>query len=229
MDGVKASLVMPWRDLGCPHRRAAFEFVTAYWERHLPDIEVVVDGGPEPFSRAAALNAAISKARGDVLFEIGPDGLIPPPTVLAALGLAADADGLVLCHTRYVHLTAEATERLYALGLDADLDTFGPDDAEAHGSTAADVGCFSRATWEKAGGYDERFGVWGGDDAAFALACGTLVGEQRRMGGPWIHLWHPRLPQSEVGHPEYLTQFAILTEYVNASVDPDAMRLLVER
>lgn len=236
---MSVSIVMPWRDLGCPHRRAAFDFVTAYWRRHLPEAELVVSGGPEPFSRAAALNAAVEQASGDVLFEVGPDGIVTPTSVAEAIKLAGESDGLVVCHDRYFHVGRHTTDRLLALGLDGAITAeegrrfYVFFDAEAEcdelGTTSVDVACFSRATWEQAGGYEERFGVWGGDDGAFALACGSLVAEQRRVRGDWLHLWHPRRPESIPGNPGYVEQFSILKEYVEAAEQgPEAMRELIQ-
>lgn len=34
---MSVSIVIPWRDLGCPHRKAAFDFACRHWLRFLPE------------------------------------------------------------------------------------------------------------------------------------------------------------------------------------------------
>ncbi len=50
----------------------------------------------------------------------------------------------------------------------------------------------SRNTFIVAGGFDERFIGWGGDDDAFVHALETLCGNYIKLGREVFHLWHPR-------------------------------------
>jgi hypothetical protein len=226
--------VIPWVDRGCPFRRAAFEFTRRYWDS-LGDtglrFQVVVSGGPEPFSRAAAINHGVRDSTADVILQADPDSLVPIAQALRALERAAETDGLVIAHDRYLYLSEQATGLLYEDTRLASWRLRVPKDyCESFGEFGVgNVVAFSRRTWELAGGYDERFGVWGGDDAAFALACGTLAGEQRRVPGDVLHCWHPRLSESVPGHPEYARSMRLLREY-HAAADggPEAMRALID-
>lgn len=216
------TLVVAFRDMGCPHRREAFAYVLDWYSDF---DEVIVESGEsdDTFTRASALNAAITRATGDVIVQADPDSLVPLDTLAEAIELAA-IDGLVIPHSEWLYLTPEAT-RLVLDGLP--LDDVTPAHCEEHGSKGSgNVTVFSRRTWEKCGGFDERFGMWGGDDGAFSYAAEAFTQPTRRLDGPMVHLWHPRLPQSVPGSVGFVEQFAILSEYRDA---PDVKALVRDR
>ena len=49
----------------------------------------------------------------------------------------------------------------------------------------------TRDTFIAAGGFDERFIGWGGDDDAFMVTLETLCGNYIKLDREVIHLWHP--------------------------------------
>lgn len=238
---MNVSVLIAYRDLGEISRRASFDWVYAYWRAVLPDAEIVVNSTAEPFTKASGLNAAAREASGDVFLHSDPDSFVWPGRALAALELASESDGLVVPFDSYVYLSPRPTARVLATdvrigALIASGDAYfaeqsGDDDfAEASGpGGVGNVTAYSRRTWEEIGGYDERFGLWGGDDGAFAYSAGALVAPLRRLFGPVYHLWHPRLPASIPGDREYLRQFSILEEYRDAAENPDAIRSIINR
>lgn len=222
-----AVVVMAWRDLGCPHRAEAFTWTYRWWGQF--GWPIVVESSVEPFTRARALNAAVRRAAGQaqVIVQADPDSVLANPAAARqAVELARQTAGLVVSHDQYLYLTQSATAAVYA---GRALSTFGPGNCDNHGTRGVgNVTVFSTATWRAAGGYDERFGLWGGDDAAFAYACEAFTQPTRRVPGAMVHLWHPRLPQSEPGGPGYADQFAIVAEYRDAAaVGRHAVRRLV--
>lgn len=219
--GTRVTLVIASRDMGCHHRRLALDYTLNYWASIMPyrqPWQLIVEPGRDDasFTRASALNTAIRKAAGDIIIQSDPDSVLATKTqIVEALRLAALADGLVVPHDMYLYLTEEATEYVYR---GRPLDAVLPSDCHDVGRDGAgNVTVFSRATWARSGGFDERFGLWGGDDAAFRYATEAFCGPVRRVPGNMIHLWHPRLPQSQPGHPGYVEQFAILAEYRDAA------------
>lgn len=220
------SIVVAWRDMGDPHRARAWEFVQQFYA--CTGWEIIVESGEDDatFTRASAINAAVARASGSVIVQSDPDSIARPALIERAVELAAEADGLVIPHDRYLYLTEAATRSLLG-GMPAF--GFGADDCESPpGQGVGNVTVFSRATWEAAGGFDERFGLWGGDDAAFAYVCDVLVAPTRRLFGDMVHLWHPRLPQSHPDHPGYKAQMSILGRYRDAAAAGlDQMRALV--
>jgi hypothetical protein len=222
---MSTSVVIAYKDMGCPHRRASFQFVSAFYE----DLghEVVVEGGDDLFTRAKGINTAIDRASGDIIIQSDPDSIVRPEMLADAIEQATTSDGLVVCHDRYLYLTEQATEAV--LSGARDFTAAQPDDCESHGhGGVGNVTVFSRATWAAVGGFDESFGVWGGDDAAFAYATDAFCGPMRRTPGDMVHLWHPRLPQSIPGDPGYAEQFALLEPWRDAAArGRDAVRELV--
>jgi N-terminal domain of galactosyltransferase len=235
-------VVIAYRDMGCQYRRRSYAYVhgwyvgqAASWQLDLGwHTEVRVESGADDvsFTRASALNTAIRASVGRIIVQADPDNLVHPVALRKAIQLAAEHPGLVFPHDRYVRLGQAATDD-YLNGKRL-LTTMTPRDYEGpggHGTGPRAVGgvvAFGRSTWEKAGGFDTRFGLWGGDDAAFAYAAAAFTTQHRRVSGDVTHLWHPRLPQSEIGSPGYLAQFAILAEYRDAAaISPADVRQLV--
>lgn len=222
MDDV--AIVMAWRDMGCPHRRAAYDYTHRWWLQF--GWPIIVEGEVEPFTRARALNAAIARADAKVIVQADPDSVLShPDRVRHALELTC-YDGLVVAHDRYLYLTESATAAVYA---GRALTTLGPGNCESHGAKGVgNVTMFRAGTWRASGGYDERCGLWGGDDAAFAYAAEAFCGPLRRGHADMIHLWHPRLPQSIPGGEGYAAEFAIVAQYRDAAkVGRHAVRRLV--
>lgn len=223
VSATDVSVVIAFRDLGCPYRAASFDWVRNRYASL--GVEIVVERGPEgaSFSRAGAINRGVERAAGAVIVQTDPDSIVPLDRLTQAVEAAASRDGLVVPHDRYLYLTPSATSDLLA---GRDPFTFTPDDCEEYGPLGwGNTVVFSRSTWSASGALDERFGTWGGDDAAFAYATEAFCGPARRIPGDVVHLWHPRLPQSIPGHPGYAEQFAILAEYRDAAAEgPDAVR-----
>lgn len=225
-----AVVVIAYRDMGCPHRRASAAYVQDWYTRH--GYPVVVEAGQSDvtFTRASAINTAIRATDAAVIVQSDPDSLIPDPDRLAAaVQRAADADGLVIPHDRYLYLSETATAAVLADRLD--LAETGPGDCDEYGPDGSgNVVVFSRQTWERAGGFDERFGIRSGDDAAFRYACDSFFGPSRRLEGDVLHLYHPRLTEYEPGGDHYAAQFALLATYRDAAAKgPAAVRRLVSR
>jgi hypothetical protein len=227
---VNFSIVTAWKDLGDPDRLRAFEFVERWWRSRYPSAEFIV-GAPEPFTKARGLNAAISAASHDLIVQLDPDVVAPLPQLDLAIELASEHDGLVVPFSDYAYLDRAATVRLHD-SLWRGLPTFSEADCQqfGHGGSGL-LTVFSRSTWERAHGYDERFGLWGGDDGAFAYACDAFCETPaRRVLGLALHSFHERLPQSIPGGEGYTEQFTILAEYRDAAaIGRAAVRELVEK
>lgn len=222
------AVVIAYRDMGVKERAASFAFVHDWYSQLGWPILVEAGVDDATFGRAAAINAAVARSGANIIVQTDPDNVVPLSRIREAVDMARLAAGLVLPYDRYVRLNPTATAAIiggaYPFGFDD------PTYWEDHGYHATGgTTVFSLATWIAVRGLDERFGLWGGDDAAFSYSCGAMVGPTRRIPGDMVHLWHPVLPQSLVGSPGYVAQFAILAEYRDAAaIGSDAVRALVE-
>lgn len=223
------SIVCAWKDLDDAYRRRGFEFTRRYWKYHFPEAELVV-GEPDPFTRAAGLNEAVRDASYDLILQADPDTIVPPAQAVEALRLAGEG-GLVVAYDEYLYLDEKSTRTLHDAPL-GELPLFGPRDCQISGrGGAGPVTAFTRATWAAAHGYDERFGLWGGDDIAFMHAVWAYTGiEMRTVPGSALHSYHPRLPDSIPGNPGYAKQWALTARYRDAAaIGRHAVRNLVEQ
>jgi hypothetical protein len=220
---VSFAAVIPWRDNGDQWRRRWFAQAVDHWARS--GLEVVTGQG----GYGEAINDGVRRARAETVLVVDADVALPHGRALEALRLAAEAPGLVVAHDRVVWLTREASRQLtvpWALTLLDAEDRWTGGEATVEQRIPFGVGtavAFSRATWEQAGRQDPSAGH--GHDAAFALACGVLSGEQRRLPGDVLHLWHERPARAVEDPPEV---WARLRAYHRAAEEgPAAMRRLV--
>ena len=228
---TSVAVVMAWNDPSDADRQVAFRYVAGLYSRMA--LGPITVGSCEPFARARALNGLIGNLPADtIIVQSDPDSFLPrEATYREAIRLADSSPGLVVPFSRYRYLNQATTGKV--LGWEWNNSSDGAirrfDCDEDGDGGVGNVTVFSKETWVLAGGYDERFPLWGGDDGAFAVACNAMAGPTKRLPGSMIHLWHPRLPESDPSHPDYPTQFEIVAAYRDADlIGPAAVRHLVE-
>lgn len=193
---MRVVVLVPWRTTG-PELTRAWAIARPYYEAL--GWPIYEGDKPGEFARAAAINAASADAEPwDVAVIADADTVQEEAPLRRAVSMTHDTS-VVPWRTR-LKLSLEGTEKLAAGGPGAvslaDLDR---EDGFAHPSkllryppsrTGSTV-VVSRAAWERAGGFDERFKGWGYEDQAFRVQLGPLVA----IPGTIWHLWHPHQPR----------------------------------
>ena len=201
-------VVVPWRDQGCPHRQAAWDWCRTRWEAYgLPVVTADVDG---EWNKPAALNAAVADLDCRTVIVADADVMIPPDRVAEAVRIASYVPW-VMPHTRTVRLDADATASL--------LDGAGPGRGRVMDPypSVAGGGLFvmSRAQWRRTGGMDPEFRGWGAEDEAFAVVADGVLGPHVRLDGDLTHLYHP--PGLRTSHPRWEANAALFRQYRRAA------------
>jgi glycosyltransferase involved in cell wall biosynthesis len=210
------SLAIPWREQ--PSRIAAFEHVTEYFLTLLDaagiDTELVIsDSEGEQFNLAEARNRGVHAAAHDVVLLVDADAIAPRDTVLEALS-AAEVDHLThYCFDGFVYPDA-ATSRMLLDGMQLEITGGSPHESSVMALT-------KHAYWT-AGGMDERFVGWGGEDNAFRAATDTMNGDSWWHHGTAYALWHDS--PGRQASPENL---ALVARYRAAWKDRTAMHKLI--
>lgn len=222
-DDLTPSIVIPWRDGGCPHRAAALAIVVDWLEDVFPFADLqLVDATPDgPWSRGQSIDLGVERAHRDLILVADADMLTPASQLYDALKAAADSPGQVIPFDLYRYLTEPTTARLRA-GWPLEESAWVTLPAKFTMSTS--VGgtmAITRSAYEAAGGHDPRFVGWGGQDYGFYFAADTLAGPMRRIAGPSVHLFHPTDPHRPPSNMD------LMGRYSSASGDPDAMRELI--
>jgi len=233
---VNAAIVIAYRDMGDPDRAASYDAIIRHYARMMPDKIIVSHGvSDDTFTRASAINAGVRLAQHRVILQVDPDSYVTHDQARIAVESARKAPGLVVAFTDYCYLSRRATETFrprIRSGENPPMPPYVPPSLcdEFGRGGVGNVVAFSRETWRLCRGFDERFPLWGGDDAVFAYSAEAMTGTPaRRVEGNMYHLWHPRLPASDPLHPGYAAQFEIVAQYRDAAaIGPDAVRALVE-
>jgi hypothetical protein len=203
--GRGISLLVPFTS-DSQRRTETWEWLQQYWKSELPGAQIIVAGNDHvPFCKTAAVNAAWRRARGDVIVILDADCYLPGSVVLACYRqiMAAKRRGQRLWYIPYRHfyrLTDEASRRVLQSNPRHPLRFSDPppledveevrDSGYGHHYGAL-VQIMPREAFILAGGMDERFNGWGGEDVSFMTAVDTLYAKHRTMPNGVLHLWHP--------------------------------------
>lgn len=216
------TVVIPWRG-GCTHRDRALRWVLEQWASHFPHFTVLlgehVDG---PWCKAAAVTNALRGSTTGCVVVADADVWVEASAIAEAVE-SVQTHGWAIPHGDVCRLTEGATSALIAgepLGPDPYVQA--PYPGWAGGGMVA-----TTADTYRAAPLDPRFVGWGQEDASWALAMRTMVGEPWRGTAQMLHLFHP--PQARknrrIGSPE---SAALHERYRRAYRKPELMRQLLE-
>lgn len=152
----------------------------------------------EPFSRSRAINNAAKKASrnifliadADIVFDINQmrkavEGLlhytwIVPYTSINYLTMEQTVELVKADHSIIMRRTDfSGCENVPCTSVYGGYDIYGG------------ISLVPRESFEKIGGFDERFVGWGGEDDAFQKSLDAICGEHARLDTALWHLYHP--------------------------------------
>jgi hypothetical protein len=215
------TVIVPWR--AAPSRHAAFEFVTDWYRRALPQATILpIDSDDELFNLARCRNLGVDLIDDpDEVVVISDADTFPEPEALSTAIAEAATSGLVhLPYTDYHWLGARGTDELLDGTAAADCDF------ELVRGACSGVYVTTPRTWWAHGGQDERFRGWGFEDAAWYIAHTTLLGQPPQRHPGRVFAMHHTTQLRE--GPQYERNAALASRYRAAAGDRDAMRQLVE-
>lgn len=163
-----------------------------------------VDEGP--FNKAKACNAGWAYAHSKVIAFVDADTYVNPAVLKAALKRIERTDEVIRPYGALVELTKEERGVFLSSGELPTTESPEVSDIRGHEVIPATGGIviLSRNRYLKAGGMDESFQGWGGEDDAFSTALrrsgSTLLTVRAEVA---YHLWHPRSEADRYAHANY--------------------------
>lgn len=209
--GYGISLLVPFRtDNG--RREETWNWLAEYWRHELPGAEIIIGTDNHPaFCKTAAINRAAAKSTGDILVILDADCYV------AGTVIEYCANEIRQARKRGNRVWFMPYRWFYRLNDSASREILNSDPAyppryfaagppkhklqEAKGIDQAHwfgalIQIMPREAFEIAGGMDNRFHGWGGEDVAFMHAVDTLYGQHKTSPNGVIHLWHPTIGSS---------------------------------
>lgn len=193
------------------------------------DVELVLqtgDGTAGAFEQSRAINRAAERAAGDTFVIVDADVALEAQWVWEAANLVESGEAKWILPQRYRQLTAVATDQILNLHPAAPIPPELPTEWLGDGVSWTGGVVLRREAFDVVGGYEERFGGWGGNDVSLGAALDTLWGPLTRLEGEATHLWHPRTGLDAQPQPSH----DLMYRYINARGDAEAMEgLIAER
>lgn len=226
------SVVVPYRPDGA-HRDLSWAWVRERWRSLLPEAEVVVatDGGgsdPAQFNHPLAINRAVQEATHPVLVVADADTAFDPHWVRSAVKSVRIGQARWALPLEYRKIDQVSSANI--LAQTPLIDPLPAHECDWTGQQRwSGLVVVPREGFDIAGGYDERFDWWGGDDHCFGIAMGALWGPPTWMPhGVAYHLWHPPQETISADRPGVISVRDVHRRYIEAAGDPDAIRELIE-
>lgn len=211
--GRGITLLVPFKSDG-GRREDNWQWLQRFWREHLPEAQLIMgsdercdpDGGVA-FSKAAAVNDAARHATGDVVVILDADCYIRPQVILDCAEDIREHRRVghkiwFMPYRRFWRLTEDFSDVI--LRSDPEHSVWPPNPpaewmvqevAEKSSSCGhwfgALIQVMPREAFDAAGGMDERFRDWGGEDVSFMRAVDALYARHRTTNNPVYHLWHP--------------------------------------
>lgn len=218
---TSVGVAIPWRDSGCEHRRASWDWLRAGWAVRHPEWPVTsADTEHEPFNIPAALNATVRATSEDILIVTGADAQVSADGLRRAVSAIEEgAAEWVMAGHELLRLDALVSEKAVRSPVGGTLPQVGARRPcqLGWGVLVARREVFLEVPW------DETLGLaW--EDSAWGYAAATLFGE------PWIQpktsvrlLWHPRVKRHKL--PGYAEAEARMELYRHAHRIGDQSRV----
>lgn len=209
------SIVIPWRtDHG--QRQRILDWALPRWEAFGYEVVLGAEAGEGPFSCAQAVNDGVRRSSGDLIVLFGADH-VPDH---AALRRAEERLAVLAWAPLYSDTAVFSIADTEAILRGADPDDFTP---EVSVPVCTGILAFHRSVYDEAGGWDERFHGWGCEDTAFRTVLEALHGRVDPGPHQLRGLWHPPAPRDR-----FDANCELLSAYIGAEGDPDAMRALID-
>jgi hypothetical protein len=211
-------VAVPWRPT--PDRLTAFMYVRDWYAEQFPDwIFGTADSGAEQFNRAASRNACVRMAENacaDVVVLNDADTIPVKGAVAAAVYGAADDGRLHFGLDTMLYLTPEEQEA-WERGEQPTRE------ALPHDSSVIAI---RPASYWQAGGQDERFTGYGGEDGAFTSACTAILGPPVWHQGMALSLYHDPSVR-DIGSERWKPNSALAKRYGQARNNINRMRRIL--
>ena len=174
--------VIPFRFT--PSRYPAFEHVLDWALKRFDVVHTPTAEGSQIFNKSALLNEGARQCQpNSLILLLDADTILEDQALRKSISLARSVRSMIKPFNKIVKLTEFETESLLSGN---------PQRVHSGEKTKAPGGAtlIRKSVYDLAGGHDENFLEWGGEDNAFRASVQAQVGRQRTIQGDMIHLFH---------------------------------------
>ncbi|WP_332694826.1 galactosyltransferase-related protein [Halalkalibacter lacteus] len=191
------SILIPYQpDNG--QRDIIFKWIKEFYKVTMPKAELCIHvSNDDLFNKSKAINLAAKKATREI-FVIADADMIYNPSIIPYSIQLLEQHSWIIPFQKIQYLSQYTSSKLLKTNPDWPLKI---EDEKIHyivkkyapNAISGGINILFRTSFNKVGGFDERFVGWGGEDDAFCYAVNTLCGQLKRINQEVYHLWHPKI------------------------------------
>lgn len=217
---MNVAVLVPYR----PHPTLAplWETIESWWHHHHAGWPVHVADSTGSWSRAEAINRAAHNA-GDWEVAVIADVCVwqRPETTIRHTKHTHRYGGMTVPYEACIRLNPQGSEAFTTAAGTGEFIGWNTDRVDDVRQPHGGLSIIHRDTWNRVGGMDPRFRVWGGEDDALLVSARTLDKTRRGDGVLW-QLHHEPMPRDTNQRPQRLAR-----RYLKADGNPKKIRALI--
>ncbi|CAM3874273.1 galactosyltransferase-related protein [Aeromicrobium ponti] len=191
----QVSILIPYKP-GHSQRDLNFEWIINFYQSAMPEAELCIGiCNDKEFNKSKAVNLAAQQATRNIFVIADGDIVYDPSIIVEAVELLKE-NAWVVPFSKVINISRMDTNKILRRKpnwpLRVKVKAYQVE--KYYKNFAGKLNVITREKFLTAGGFDERFYGWGGEDDAFCYAVNTLCGPFKRINGRKVyHLWHPHI------------------------------------
>lgn len=206
------------------------------YRKMFPSAEIILSedkgskkAGWDGFCKSKYINLGVKKATNETLLITDIDVVLPITSIIRSIK-ELDAYCCVIPYSEIYRLSFTESDRIMSMRTSSNMPVIKGKHKKViiDNNRAQGICVIRKSTFEKVGGYDERFSGWGSEDSAFLKAAKTITGSTVLIHkGFAYHLKHPIVKDRHKLRDQNSGKY--LDEYIKAEGNKELMEAIIRK
>lgn len=193
MNDKQLSIIIAYKE-DSEYRKEIFHWQISRYKKIFSNVDIVIgedDSNHDHFCKARAINNAVKNSRYDNLFIVDIDLVVEKSAIEKGIKVI-NKHCYIIPYGSWWKLSKDNTRAVLDNKAQFNISPQGRL-CKVHPRRGTGIHIISKHNFYAAGGYDERFIGWGGEDNAFGIAVRTMCKQKSLILKDYTayHLWHP--------------------------------------